>query len=347
MVNDRERFSPGELAAVLKHYNIGEIVSAREYARGSRHAPKLLIRTDGGAYLLKRRAVGRDVPERVEFSHELMRHLRRERFPAPILVATSDAQGSHLLHEGRIYELFAYLAGERYDESLPETHAAGRTLAKFHASVTGLASRWQPRPKSYHDSPAVRQSLNSIPTTAGSHDSVIGREAELLGMTQELYERYDDAANAVNALGWADWPGKIVHGDWHPGNLLFARSRVCAVLDFDSARPSPRIVDVANGMLQFSILRGGGDPGAWPEFFDLTRMRRFHAGYLARGTLEVVERQAIPHLMIESLIAECAFPIAVTGSLGAMPGFGVLQMVRRKIHWLLNNLEHIRTWLLD
>jgi hypothetical protein len=54
----REKFATDELAIVLSHYSIGVIESVTEFPRGSRKAPKLLITTDQGKYLLKRRARG-------------------------------------------------------------------------------------------------------------------------------------------------------------------------------------------------------------------------------------------------------------------------------------------------
>jgi homoserine kinase type II len=344
---ERERFSPGELAVVLSHYDLGVIESAKEFARGSRRAPKLLLRTAHGRYLLKRRAQGRDKAARVTFAHTLLWHLLQKGFPVPQLMSTRDTQESMLTYEGRVYELFEYVPGQRYDASLEQTAHAGKTLARFHRAVADFQTAWQPPAGGYHDSQAVRSGLNSIPTTISSHDSVVGYEAELLSLTQELHERYDQAADAVNRLGHTQWPGWILHGDWHPGNMLFRKNKVAVVLDFDAARRNPTIVDVANGMLQFSILRGGDDPEQWPEFFDQARMRRFLMGYASRVELDQNQRQAIPYLMIESLIAECVVPVAATGSLGQIPGFGVLQMVRRKVHWMMRNFKRLRQWIAE
>ncbi|GAG51518.1 unnamed protein product, partial [marine sediment metagenome] len=129
---ERERFSPSELAVVLSHYDLGVVKSAREFARGSRRSPKLRLRTADGRYLLKRRAQGRDKPARVTFAHTLLWHLRQKGFPVPELLPTRDTGESMLIHEGGVYELFEYVAGEAYDASLPQTAHAGKTLARFH-----------------------------------------------------------------------------------------------------------------------------------------------------------------------------------------------------------------------
>jgi Ser/Thr protein kinase RdoA (MazF antagonist) len=343
---DRERFAPAELARVLSFYDLGPIESAKEYPRGSRKSPKLILRTENGAFLLKRRADFRGDPFKVAFAHALIEHLRDRKFPVPALIGTRGGENSILTVEGRTYELFQFVEAEKYDESLEATTDAGRALAGFHDAVADFRGDWTPPESSFHDSPHVRNCLNAIPSTTAGHDSVIGHEAELLCATQNLYERYDAAAEEVGRCGWSRWPNSIIHGDWHPGNMLFRNGHVVAVLDLDSARYQPRVVDLANGMLQFSIMRGRKEPVGWPDFFDLTRMRRFFEGYLQVRSMPADQRRALPDLMVESLIAEAVLPIAMTGSFGRMPGFGVLQMVHRKVRWLCANRDALLGWLL-
>ncbi len=344
---DRERFERDELAEVLSHYDVGVIRSAKEFTRGSRRAPKLILETPVGRYLLKRRAVGRDDPFKVAFAHALMGHLRARGFPVPALVGTCDDQNSMLQLHGRVYELYEFVEGHRCDSSLEETMRAGQVLAQYHAAVEDFDTEWTPPAGSYHNAPNVRAGLNAIPTVTSGHDSVCGHEAELLHLTHMLHEDYDEACDHVRRGGFANWPATIIHGDWHPGNLLYRNGRVVAVLDFDASRHQPYIIDVAYGMLQFSILRDTTPPNLWPDYFDESRMRRFLAGYLGRASITPEQRRVIPYLMIEALIAEAALPIAVTGSFGRLPGFGVLQMVGRKVRWLQDNTERIRRWLAE
>lgn len=344
MNRPRQHLDIDEIRAVLAHYRLGKLVRARELVRGSRQAPKMVIETDQGQFLLKRRAPGRDRTDRILLAHEVMNHLRTQGLPVPRPIRPARGTDPFVRLDGRTYEVFEYVEGEHYDASLEQTMQAGRTLARFHVAAVGLKADPRLKRGGYHDSQTVRGGLSAVPTSIASHDSVVGREAELLGIVQELFERYDEAADQVNRLGYPGWPAGIVHGDWHPGNLLFRGQRVRAVLDFDAVRVAPVVLDVANGMLQFSILRGGEAPESWPEYFDLTRMRRFYRGYRSRRMLTPPQRRALVPLMLESLIAESVVPIAATGSFGDIPGFGVLQTVRRKIRWLLGHAEAIRAW---
>ncbi len=343
----RDRFARDELIEVLSHYDVGVIRTAKEFSRGSRRAPKVVLETPNGRYLLKRRAAGRDDPTRVEFVHTLMAHLRGKSFPVPRIIRTCDDNSTVLRMGGRVYEVFQFVEGDTFDGSLEQATHAGHVLARFHESVADFVCVWRLAPGGYHDTPNVRAGLNAIPSAMSSHDSVAGFEEELIGLTQTLRAIYDRAADTANDFGCKNLPRTITHGDWHPGNIVFDGQRVSAVLDLDAAREQPAVIDLASGMLQFSILRNTLDPDAWPDYFDEGRMRRFLQGYASREAVSDNERRAIPALMIEALIAEAAVPIAATGSFGSLPGFGILQMVTRKVQWIEENGERmLEQWLL-
>jgi hypothetical protein len=197
----RAQFSPGELAVVLSHYDVGVIASARDFPRGSRHSPKLLLcAADGRQFLLKKRAAGQDDPFRVAFTHVLLTYLRERRFPVPALIGTRDDQNSLLQLNGATYEMFEYIVGERYNGSLDQTQQAGELLRQFHDEVREFQTEWASPAGAYHDCPTVRQALNAIPATTAGHDSVIGHEAELLALVQDLHARYDAAAETRRTL---------------------------------------------------------------------------------------------------------------------------------------------------
>jgi len=88
---DRDCFAADELAIVLSHYDLGTIEAIQEFPRGSRRAPKLILRTDKGLYLLKRRAHGKDDPFKVAFCHSLQLYLAAKQFPLPHLIGTFNS----------------------------------------------------------------------------------------------------------------------------------------------------------------------------------------------------------------------------------------------------------------
>jgi homoserine kinase type II len=337
----RAQFETDELKAVLREYDLGRVGRVDRHIKGSRHSPKLILTTDRGRYLLKRRASGRDHPMKVTFAHQVQRYLAERDFPLPRVVPVRSDDDTMVIINDRIYEIFEYVEGVSYNGSWETTFDAGRVLGEFHNLVADFMSDWAPSRKGYHDSSSVRTNLSRLPASIGNDDSVVGKESELLGTVSSLYETYERAAEAVNDAGFAEWPEQIVHADWHPGNMLFREDRVAAVIDYDSLRLLPRATDLANGLLQFSIVGGPIDPIKWPPELDEERFRRFLLGYDQMCVASGHQMACIPSLMIEALIAEAVMPIAATGSFGRMEGFRFLQMINRKVHWLEQNRERL------
>ena len=341
MTAEHDTFSPEELGVVLSHYDLGIVANVRTFPRGSHRSPKLIISCDRGTYLLKRRAKRKDNPYKVAFAHGVQNYLADHGFPVPRLIGTRYENNSMLQLNDNVYELFEYVHGDRYDRSPGKTLAAGTTLAMYHELIAAYQSEWEPPAGSYHNAKAVRKGLDSVPSSLSSHDSVAGKEAEVIGLVRRLAEAYDQAADSVDKADFHRWPKTITHGDWHPGNMLFQEGKVAAVLDFDAAKLSPRVTDIANGTLQFSIVAGSDDPEDWPDHFDESRAKRFLLGYGQEATISPEELQMLDGLMIEALISEAVLPIAATGSFGQWQGYGFLKMVERKVQWLCSNAEKI------
>ena len=267
-------FSSEELAQVLSHYDIGVIHQVTPLSAGNKRAPKLVLVSDRGKFLLKRRQHGKDDLYRVAFAHAVQTHLAVHSFPVAALIATSDEKKTILQLENHIYELFEFVSGVRYDGSKEATIDTGMHLAEFHQYISDFASQWEPLKASYHDSSVVRGHLKMV--GADKED----RADDQLHKTAEVLMRlYNDASTHVNELGFDSWQHQVVHGDWHPGNMLFSDSRLVAVLDFDSVRVAPAMTDLANGMLQFSIVGDRPNPADWPDYLDQSRLIQFLTGY--------------------------------------------------------------------
>src|SRR5579862_9266884 len=158
----RETFATDELAIVMSHFDIGVIDSIAEYPRGSRKAPKLLIVSEQGKFLLKRRARGKDDPYKVAFCHALQLFLAGKQFPLPHLIGTRRENNSMLQWRNTVYEMFEYIPGQGYPQTLESTFDSGRILALYQKLLETFQSEWQPPSGSYHHAPSVENGLRSI-----------------------------------------------------------------------------------------------------------------------------------------------------------------------------------------
>jgi Ser/Thr protein kinase RdoA (MazF antagonist) len=342
---ERERLTAEELAICLSHYDLGIISSLVEFPRGSRRAPKLIIESQRGKFLFKRRSRGKDDLAKVAFTHQIQLSLAAQNYPLPHLLGTRDTNNSMLVLNGSIYEMFEYIEGGGYDQSLESTYHSGKILGLYHKLLKDFRGEYKPPTGSYHNAKAIHAAIRN---TIGSLPVESRPSAEVITSTvRVLEEAYQNCAKQTEAMGIGGWESQIVHGDWHPGNMLFRDKHVVAVIDYDAARCQQRVIDLANGALQFSIIGGGDDPSAWPDYVDRSRFKRFMRGYDETNVISVAELKVVPFLMCEAMIAEAVLPIAATGTFGRIEGFAFLQMIERKVNWVLTHIKDLVSVLED
>jgi len=342
MVRGGAHFSSEELVRVLSHYDVGIVHRVRPLEAGDRRAAKVVVKADRGTFLLKRRPHGADEPARVEFAHVVQRHLTAKAFPVPQLLETST-EGSTLLNLDRhIYELFHFVEGSRYDGSAEATREAGRQLAVFHCDLRDLDAAGAPTEGCFHGDPTIRQNLTKLASEKGTDPA-----RRMQAVAEALLVRYDRSSGRIETLGFDAWKRQVIHGDWHPGNLLFSDHTVLAVVDFDAIRISPAVTDLANGMLQFSIVGGHPNPADWPPHFERDRMFEFLNGYQEITRLGERKRYGLVDLMIETMIAEAVLPVAATGFFSHHSGVDFLQMILRKTRWLRLHRKELRDVMME
>ena len=326
-------FSSRELVQVLSHYDVGVINQVTPLVAGNKRAPKVVIVSERGKFLLKRRPRGKDDLSQVCFAHSVQLHLSEKGFPVTALIRTSDGRNTFLQLHNHIYEFFRFAAGSRYDGSAEEARETGRQLALFHLHLSDFRSEWVPARKSFHDSYTVHRHLKML-----SRENIAQQDQETF---EKLTELYIHSSECVNELGFGSWPQQVVHGDWHPGNMLFLDRKLSAVFDFDSVKISPAVTDLANGMLQFSIVGDRPNPVDWPDYLDQAKLIQFLVGYMEVTQLASDKLGCLPDLMIEAIIAEAALPVAATGFFGNLGGGDFLKMILRKAAWIEGHREKL------
>ncbi|MHC4508209.1 MAG: phosphotransferase [Planctomycetota bacterium] len=100
----------------------------------------MVVISEQGKFLLKRRPRGKDDLYRVAFAHAVQAHLAARAFPVTSLLATRDEHNTILQLDHHIYEFFEFVSGVRYDGSPEATTDAGRLLASFHRHLADLPS---------------------------------------------------------------------------------------------------------------------------------------------------------------------------------------------------------------
>lgn len=320
---------PTELARVLSHYDTGVVRSITPIRRGVGSAVKWAVMCERGPRILRRFPLGVDEPG-LALIKWVQNEARAAGFPVPPVVP--PRAGTDMIRlDGRLYEMAQFVPSSGFDASPAGASAAGGLLRKLH---DWLATQKPSIPIAAPSSARGFHRALRVQTELVTAREKLGRDS---GPTlRELGALYSLAAERAAAAGADAWPTQLVHGDWHPGNLLFDGHRVVALIDFDSIRLGSRGMDLAYGTLQFSITRSESPPASWPAGADEARLAAFVHGYEAGGPGPVSrgELDALVWLMIEALIAEVIGPVAASGDFGGLDGLGVVRMVHAKAVWL-------------
>ncbi len=334
----RSKLGSQELTEVLECYDLGVVTEIRAYERGSRRSPKAWIRAINSKYLLKRRAPGRDDADRIRFQHAVQVHLKSHGCRLAGLVETRTGE-TQVLRGSRVYELFHFIEGDRFNSRIGQLESSGTAMSRLHDECAA----WK---GPVHGGATFHASMDV--KTAMTHIRENG-DPELISAAAPLQDMFETAREQVMDLGWPSMRNTIVHGDWHPGNLLFVRDEVAALLDFDSTRAEPRIAEFANGAFQFAMRHGTGSSGRLSGEPSLEALSAIRRGYDA-GTfepLEEEERSMVPPLMIEAMIVEGIVPVAMHGSFGDVQGDLFLTQVKDTADWITSNRDDILKALND
>lgn len=335
-----------ELPLVLSHYELGTIRRIEAFRRGSRHAPKAVLAAEAGVFLLKRREATAETRARIITAHRVQRHLLAGRFPTPPLASTRRS-GSTLVHlGGHVYELFLFVRGEPFDRSPESAGAAGRALGRMHRIMESFEGTQDAPRGSFHRAPVVPRAVERADETF-ARLLPAGVIASASANLQALARDIKTVADVADDLGVAAGAEKVCHGDWHPGNLLYSKDRkVIGVVDYDSIRLQNPLLDVAGGALHFSAI-GGADPSKWPDGLDVERFQSFLRGYLRETGLDPAQTEAVPWLMAEAMAVEALLPIAGRGAFAGIRGDLMLEVVRRKMAWLMSNAKTLNDAVIE
>lgn len=335
--SDASIISSVEVNTILKHWDVGLVSEIAPMTGGSRDNPKIKLTTERGTFVLKRRPLYKSDTDRIRFGHHVMMTTSAAGLPIALPQVARDGTTFTVQPDG-IYELLLFLNGGRWKRTPQQAFEAGRALAMLHRGALDMLWKGNVKASCFHGNLIVVEALRRVPAAITAVYPEIEQQP-LLDVCQHLSHVYQQASEQVDVFGYEQISSQVVHGDWHPGNILFDGDRVTGVLDFDSTRLEPAIVDIANGLLQFSIRAGPSRAiDKWPHQLGQSVFSGFTKGFHSVNSGKFLEFvNMVPGLMIESCIAEAAIPIARLGMFATIPGDKMLAMISRRVSWIQSN----------
>ncbi len=270
-MNEQERL----LRTILGEYGIREAGVIR--ALGGTTATSVYVNVAGKEYVLRRRPAEFSKDAYIDYDHSLIRYLSKHGFPVCPIVSTPGNK-SWIVHAGETFELAQYVSGAPVMEPDEEQlRQCGRLLADLHRLGKGFAHGGK--------SDFAREDHFSIlgPVLRDLRRSVAGRNR------QTEVERLTDLASSISKRIDEELAPRleksVIHGDYHPGNILFHNGKISALLDFYYSAAGPTLRDIGDGLMFVASRRASpldvDDIRSLTQTWkpDVNRMAAFLGGY--------------------------------------------------------------------
>lgn len=220
-----------ELAALIAHYPVGELVSAKGIAEGVSNSNWLIdtagANGSGTRFILtmyERRIELDDLP----YFLGLLDHLSAKNCPVPRTIHDNEGAKFRML-DGKAVALIEFLPGVSPTQPEPsQSFAVGETLARMHGASA--------------DFPLSR------PNTMGFADNLACLEkcsAPALGSIHAELPAILEPARKAAALNLTALPQAQIHADLFPDNVLMLGSQVTGLIDFYFACSGAMALDLA------------------------------------------------------------------------------------------------------
>lgn len=220
-----------DLARLIAHYDVGDLVSAKGIAEGVSNSNWLVETTGSGRSgtrfiltLYERRIDYADLP----YFLDLLDHLAAKGCPVPRTMHDRNGASFRMV-EGKAAALIEFLPGVSPTRPTPaQARSVGEVLARLH-----LAAR---------DFPRTRANAMDFAASAAILDTC--GENRLATIHSDL-PAMRAQAHAAAALDLAALPQSQTHTDLFPDNVLMLDERVTGLIDFYFACTGPMALDLA------------------------------------------------------------------------------------------------------
>lgn len=295
------------IEGIFKQYAKGSIINIEQIKEAGLGKDKIWsIESEQGKYVLINSNI-RNREDYIAWEYSLTEGLIKNGFSfVPHMYRTSD--GKPFVKAGNgLYVLYEFKGGESIswgkitDSQLVN---AAKTQAKYHNAVKGINPEGQDlqsleRPYMLGDLlalPEMRTWLHRARDALPDNDSnkYLKASRVFIANLPFIESQIEAIVKKAPKKGYASLPQYIIHGDFNYNNLGFNNDEVSMLIDFDYARKTCRITDIANGLIEFpdSITRAGEHS----EPVDFRKLQLYLRGYQEEVTEKLTseELDALP-----------------------------------------------------
>ena len=323
------RFKIKILLEILGNFEVDKVSSIREIKVGTDSNIKYKVFSSDAEYFLKGIPKNELNFSRKKSSHRFQREARALGLPVPNLKSSIDGSTVYC-RDNFLWELQSWVKGERSEIDEGKAKDIGFLLSKIHEVGREMNGDSFRRIDILESFSRVYSNFNLL-----KENSVLS--SEISGL---LEYHIDRLYSEIKKIDIKTLPFVLAHGDFHRGNVLFLNNSLASVLDFDLVSFQPRINEIANAMLQFSLIKEGVEGEACPARLRGSVIKALAFGYRKEKEVSLREEEiaGIPSLISYNLLIES---FSLMGKHKYKRGVGLIEAALRLLKWLEPRSEKI------
>jgi len=236
-----------DLLIFLKNnYSIGKINSVSQLSCGP-NSENYLIKSNKN-YVLRNYSKNSKIPKIEKMCQILELCLNHGiKVPHPI----KNHKGKFTDQKRNLF-LTNYYEGEKYRGTTNELKAVAKSIALLHNVLEETKISYKFHTYQHYYRILTKDELSKIEkliTKKNKKDKIDKTIFQNINFLKNILIKEKEIFELIESLKFKK---QLIHDDLHPGNILFKKNRVLAILDFNSMRNGYRIEDVAFASIRFS-----------------------------------------------------------------------------------------------
>lgn len=232
-----------KIQKICSEYGIGNYIST-EKATGGLLNDNYILTTNTGKYFIK--SVREGAKNKLKIIYEAETLMKSRGIPAISMLITKSG-GIFVSDDTEVYTLYLFIESDKKnDYSRDDYRSMGKMLAKIH--IAGSADI----PDLLKSKEFKRPSSEIILNRLKSYRDKIDKKNERNSADKLFLEYINFKLAAIKKIKEVNLPNDtLIHGDYHPGNLLFDKTtgKIIGVCDWEKVEFAPRSYELARSLL--------------------------------------------------------------------------------------------------
>lgn len=269
--------SPDKIQKICSEYDIGNFISIDKVPEGVLNDNYILV-TTAGKYFVK--SVREGAKNKLKVIHSAETLMKNSGIPA-VSMLTAKSGNIFVADDTEVYTLYPFIEGDKGNNySRDDYRSMGEMLGKIH--IAGSADI----PDLLKSKEFKKPSSEVILIKLKSYKDEINNKNNQNDTDRTFLEYIDFKLATIQKIKEVNLPNDtLIHGDYHPGNLLIDKTtgEIIGVCDWEKVEFAPRAYELARSLLYTCF---NGEYGKGKALAD---SKSFLEGYLSVFPMSVDE----------------------------------------------------------